>query len=437
MSTACHGVRGFFSISAAAMTIVVTTAVVLLSGPQLAAGARVLINHAELRRRDIATAGGGGGGDGACATAVAPFGYPCEEHEVTTQDGYILGLQRIPRGRIGGVTGGGAAAARQPVLLQHGVLVDGMTWLLGSPEESLPYILADQGFDVWIANNRGTRWSSRHVSLDPKSRSYWNWSWDDIVVNDMPAIVDYVCSHTGQKPHYVGHSMGTLVALAAFSEGRMVDKLKSAALLSPVAYLSHITTPIGVVLAKAFAGELISDLLGIAEFNPASPQVSNLVRTFCRKPGMNCYDLLTSFTGKNYCLNNSAADIFLKYEPQPTSTKTLIHLAQTVRDGVLTKYDYVMPDANVARYGQADPPAYDMAAIPAWFPLFLSYGGRDSLSDPADVALLLDDLRRRGHAGDRLTVQYLPQLAHADFVIGVCAKDLVYNDVISFFRRFH
>jgi lysosomal acid lipase/cholesteryl ester hydrolase len=149
------------------------------------------------------------------------------------------------------------------------------------------------------------------------------------VVNDMPAIVDYVCSHTGQKPHYVGHSMGTLVALAAFSEGRMVDKLKSAALLSPVAYLSHITTPIGVVLAKAFAGELISDLLGIAEFNPASPQVSNLVRTFCRKPGMNCYDLLTSFTGKNYCLNNSAADIFLKYEPQPTSTKTLIHLAQS------------------------------------------------------------------------------------------------------------
>uniref|UniRef100_A0A0E0CE57 Lipase n=1 Tax=Oryza meridionalis TaxID=40149 RepID=A0A0E0CE57_9ORYZ len=373
MSTACHGaVRGCFSISAAAVIVIAAAVVLLSGGPQLAAGARVLINHAELirRRDDIATAaaaGGGGGGDGACATAVAPFGYPCEEHE------------------------------------------DGMTWLLGSPEESLPYILADQGFDVWIANNRGTRWSSRHVSLDPKSRSYWNWSWDDIVVNDMPAI-------------------GTLVALAAFSEGRMVDKLKSAALLSPVAYLSHITTPIGVVLAKAFAGELISDLLGIAEFNPASPQVSNLVRTFCRKPGMNCYDLLTSFT---------AADIFLKYEPQPTSTKTLIHLAQTVRDGVLTKYDYVMPDANVARYGQADPPAYDMAAIPAWFPIFLSYGGRDSLSDPADVALLLDDLRRRGHAGDRLTVQYLPQLAHADFVIGVCAKDLVYNDVISFFRRFH
>lgn len=47
---------------------------------------------------------------------------------------------------------------------------DGMTWLLSSPEESLAYILADSGFDVWVANNRGTRWSSRHVSLDSSSR---------------------------------------------------------------------------------------------------------------------------------------------------------------------------------------------------------------------------------------------------------------------------
>ena len=45
-----------------------------------------------------------------------------------------------------------------------------MSWLLASPEESLPFILADRGFDVWIANNRGTRWSRRHVSLDPSSR---------------------------------------------------------------------------------------------------------------------------------------------------------------------------------------------------------------------------------------------------------------------------
>ncbi|EMS58392.1 hypothetical protein TRIUR3_25000 [Triticum urartu] len=193
-----------------------------------------------------------------------------------------------------------------------------MTWLLSSPEESLAYILADSGFDVWVANNRGTRWSSRHVSLDSSSRRYWDWSWDDLVVNDMPSMVDYICSHTAQKPHFLGHSMGTLVALAAFSEGRTVDKLKSAALLTPVAYLSHMTTPLGILLAKAFVGE----------------------------------------AGGGGPLQGTVP--------------------------------------------------------PSW-----------------------NQLLRPPHRLHRLTVQYLEQFAHADFVIGTCAKDYVYKDVVSFFNRFN
>lgn len=49
---------------------------------------------------------------------------------------------------------------------------------------------------------------------------------------------------------------GTLIALASFSEGRSIDKVKSAVLLSPIAYLSHMTTALGVVAAKAFVGEV-------------------------------------------------------------------------------------------------------------------------------------------------------------------------------------
>jgi hypothetical protein len=40
--------------------------------------------------------------------------------QVTTVDGYILSLQRIPRGRHAGAVGTGLGP---PVLLQHGVLV--------------------------------------------------------------------------------------------------------------------------------------------------------------------------------------------------------------------------------------------------------------------------------------------------------------------------
>jgi lysosomal acid lipase/cholesteryl ester hydrolase len=102
---------------------------------------------------------------------------------------------------------------------------------------------------------------------------------------------------------------------------------------------------------------------------------------------------------------------------------------------VLSKYDYMWPNVNEEKYGQPDPPAYNMSNIPAGFPLFLSYGGRDELADPADVGLLIGDLM--GHDRDKITVQYLEQFAHADFVIGTCAKDYVYDGVISFFKRFN
>nr|XP_043616604.1 triacylglycerol lipase 2 [Erigeron canadensis] len=365
---------------------------------------------------------------GICASGVIIYGYKCQEIDVTTEDGYILSVQRIPEGR----NGDGGVKNRQPVLLQHGVLVDGMTWLLNSPEQSLALILADNGFDVWIANTRGTSFSRRHVSLDPDSPEFWDWTWDEIASRDLPAIIAFVFQQTSQKIHYVGHSLGTLIALASFSEGKQIDKIKSAALLSPIAYLSHMTTPLGVLAAKYFVGE-ITVVFGLAEFNPKGDEVGRFLKVLCADPKVDCYDLMSAITGKNCCLNASTVDIFLRNEPQSTSTKNFVHLAQTVRDGVLAKYDYGTRAFNVEHYGVPKPPIYNLSNIPNDFPLFITYGGQDSLSDPNDVATLLDDLKL--HDEGKLSVQYIKDYAHADFIMGVTAKDVVYDKIISFFHR--
>ncbi|KAL3644044.1 hypothetical protein CASFOL_011976 [Castilleja foliolosa] len=365
---------------------------------------------------------------GVCSDAVTIHGYKCQEFEVTTDDGYILSVQRIPEGRAGG-----GGPNRPPVLLQHGVLVDGMTWLLNSPEESLAMILADNGFDVWISNIRGTRFSRRHVNLDPANPKYWDWTWDELVIHDLPSVIDLVFKQTGQKTHYIGHSMGTLIALASFSEGKQVDKVRSAVLLSPIAYLSHMTTALGVVSARSFVGEIVT-LFGLAEFNPKGEAVANFLKAVCTSSGIDCYDLLGALTGRNCCLNSSTVEIFLKNEPQSTSTKNLVHMAQTVRKGVLSKYDYGAI-FNLEHYGHLRPPIYDLSKIPHNLLLFLSYGGEDALSDVKDVATLLDSLKN--HDVDKLQVQYIKDFAHADFIMGITAKDIVYNQIVAFFRNQH
>ncbi|KAL6954895.1 sterol esterase [Sarracenia purpurea var. burkii] len=200
--------------------------------------------------------------DGICATSITIHGYECQEYKVTTDDGYILSVQRIPQGRVGG-----GVNKKLPVILQHGLFLDGRSWVLNSPDQNLGFILADRGFDVWMASTRGTHFSRRHVSLDPSYLKFWDWSWDDLAAYDLPAVVDFVFNQTGKKVNYVGHSQGTVIALALFSQGKpvkQIDKVNSVALLSPIAYLSFIPE---AALAKGFIAQAPSEI-GFGEFNP-------------------------------------------------------------------------------------------------------------------------------------------------------------------------
>ncbi len=188
--------------------------------------------------------------------AVVVTGYPSESHTATTADGFSLGLHRIPwsphnQTRLG----------RPVVLLQHGLLDSSFAWVANYPNESLAYQLADQGWDVWMGNNRGNQWSP------PPADSIWQFTWDDFARYDVPGQIDYILSVTGATSlGYVGHSQGTTQMFAAFTVvPELSTKVNMFVALAPVAYVHNQQSPLLSGLVKSGLDQYLMSL-GIKKF---------------------------------------------------------------------------------------------------------------------------------------------------------------------------
>lgn len=81
--------------------------------------------------------------------------YAFEEHVVLTKDGYLLGLHRLPSKRGQKRTHPGRSTGKPVVYLHHGLLMNSEIWVcLTDVERSLPFRLVEEGYDVWLGNNR-------------------------------------------------------------------------------------------------------------------------------------------------------------------------------------------------------------------------------------------------------------------------------------------
>ena len=154
-----------------------------------------------------------------------------EAYEVTTADGYILTTFHIPAQ---------TATSKGHVLTQHGDMEDGASWVANyGDEKSFHLQLADQGYDIWIGNNRGTEYSQRHVeyqSTGDSAESYWDFTWAEMAYDDV-ANIEGIKSVTGEdKITYLGYSQGTIqmhYALAHDEDLWFQDNLKRVIQLAP------------------------------------------------------------------------------------------------------------------------------------------------------------------------------------------------------------
>lgn len=117
---------------------------------------------------------------------------------------------------------------------------DAGEFIINAPWKAPAFMLVKEGFDVWMGNNRGSKYGQEHISLDPNEKEFWDFDFEEMGMKDLPAMIDLVLKETGQsKLSFLGHSMGTtqmLIGLSMIPE-YYKDKINLFVAMGPVARL--------------------------------------------------------------------------------------------------------------------------------------------------------------------------------------------------------
>ncbi|KAF2887895.1 hypothetical protein ILUMI_18278, partial [Ignelater luminosus] len=363
---------------------------------------------------------------------IQKYGYPFENHTVLTDDGYILEVHRIPYGRNISIKD----ANRPPVLLFPALLCGSVEWVNMGTEKSFGFILADQGYDVWLANPRGTTWSRKHIRLDPdrNKKKFWNFSFHEIGSYDLPAFIDHILNVTNHKTlYYVGHSQGTTAFfILASMKPEYNHKVRLSVAYCPAAYIAHARVLYDTAVTDFWKNlEVIIRTSELHEILPHSPLFGLLAQIFCNdySPLQHvCVEVFYLAAGRSdNQFNKSLIPVIASNIPAGASVKQFNHYLQLYLAKVFQQYDYG-EKVNLNKYNQSRPPKYDLSKVIA--PHLFYHGSNDILFDAEDVDKLASELP------NVLVYRRISGFNHLDPVWGIDAVNVIFNEVLEFMKQF-
>jgi pimeloyl-ACP methyl ester carboxylesterase len=347
---------------------------------------------------------------------VVNKGYALEEHKVYTPDGYILTLHRIPKGR----KSSSSTEVRPPVLLVHGISLSSTCWVVNGPDESLGFILADAGYDVWMHNTRGNTFSTGHISLPTTDSAYWRFSSDEMALMDLPSVIAYMLKATSaKKVSIVTHSQGGSIALMALSSLPALNKKVGVlVLLAPVVYAHYIKSPLLVSFMRAtpqslppqsffFMSPAVQEL-----FLNGACQISPLLST--------CLSVTEGMFGGSSLITTTQYKRYWKQWPSSTSLWNSLAWAENFNDPA-------QPSFHMFQRG----PAYNLSRISA--PTVLFRGGVDVLSTKEDMDRTSAILNASGSL--RGTSMWA-DASHMDYIWSMAAAKKVYPLISQVLKEF-
>ncbi|VDD90165.1 unnamed protein product [Enterobius vermicularis] len=360
---------------------------------------------------------------------IAYHGYPAEIFTFTTPDGYILEVHRIPCGKTDLRT---CESKRRPVIFfQHGLLGSSADWVTNLPNQSAAFLFADAGFDVWMGNIRGNKYSIWHKNFTSSDKVYWQFSWDEMANFDLETMINGVLEVTGREDlYYVGHSQGTLIMFAKLSNDRLfTKKIRKFFALAPVATVGHIKGLIHYIAEHFLKHPLAEIIFGNKDFLPNTRFSKMISELMCGIHYMNplCDSVLFQIAGpESNQFNQSRVVVYLTHTPAGTSTRNIFHWSQMVKSKMVQKYDYGTNEENYRHYGQPTPPVYNLTNIDAQ--IYIFWSDKDWLADQTDVE---DSLLNVLRPYCMKNVSRLVDFNHVDFIWGLRAADEIYKPILQ------
>lgn len=243
-----------------------------------------------------------------------------------TEDGYILEMHRIPGSpRVSNET------RKRPVLIMHGLLDSSLGFLLMDKENCLPFILADLGYDVWLGNARGNVYSRKHEKYNPSGnkqerRNFWSFSWHEIGIYDLPAMIDYVLqTNTNYKHlHYIGYSQGSTSFFVMASERpEYNEKILMMNAMAPASIMRNTGSAIGRLMAITLSKmESKLNSLGQMEFLPFQNFLTSKAKQICEKITVTkllCRNMLFMIGGTNSKLLDKVFWTLVRFKNESSS----------------------------------------------------------------------------------------------------------------------
>jgi len=367
-------------------------------------------------------------------------GYLVEDHEVITEDGYILKLHRLilPKEKEEKNSNSNPNSntnldnKSQSILLMHGIFDSSEGWILNDKENSVAFKLTNSGYDVWLGNSRGNKYSRNHkflkeVEIKDKNKNknkisnsqeninysffinveeskitrklkdeFWNFSFEEMGKYDIPAFIEYIqkIKKSEKKLIYIGHSQGTVQLFSALTENLdyFKSKIKLFLALAPVGKTTNLDSPIYDLLDISQM-DFIANSIGFTELFPYNEKLNKFTfKLFRSFPILAEFGIEIIGDKKSSEINNlKRIPIFMSHIPSGSSLKALLHLVQMFRKDKFQKYDYGIEN-NKKIYGTEKVAEYDLGKIKD-FPIALFSGENDRLAHPKDVEWLAENLK--------------------------------------------